>query len=118
VCVQQAFGNTALRLVGSEKLACSAEPILAAGIPPQVIDVVRDLRDVVASMIAFGERAGPWGFGRNPGQSESEWLTHLIEVSMTGSMLRSKLAALRRCSCGTRTLLQICAKLRGHSDRY
>ena len=29
-------------------------------------------------MIAFGERSGPWGFGRAPGQSEQEWLDALV----------------------------------------
>ena len=33
---------------------------------------------MVASMIAFGERSGPWGFGRAPGQSEQEWLDALV----------------------------------------
>ena len=64
----------------AEKLAFAAEPIAAAGIPLQVIDVVRDPRDVVASMTAFGERVGPWGFGRKPGESEADWISHLIEV--------------------------------------
>jgi hypothetical protein len=41
---------------------------------------VRDPRDVVASMIAFGDEAGAWGFGRKPGQSEADWIDHLIEV--------------------------------------
>jgi hypothetical protein len=67
----------------AEKLACAAEPIVAAGIPLQVIDVVRDPRDVVASMIAFGDRAGRWGFGRKPGQSEAEWIADLIDVFAT-----------------------------------
>src|SRR5262249_31340250 len=64
----------------AEKLACSVEPVLAASIPLWVIDVVRDPRDVVASMLAFGERAGRWGVGRKPGQSEADWISHLIEV--------------------------------------
>ena len=64
----------------AEKLACGVEPIIEAEIPLQVIDVVRDPRDVVASMIAFGERAGPWGFGRKPGEREADWISHLIEV--------------------------------------
>src|SRR5262249_11525198 len=67
----------------AEKLAYPVEPIAAAEIPLHVIDVVRDPRDVLASMIAFGERAGPWGFGRKPGQSEPDWINHLIEVFAT-----------------------------------
>jgi hypothetical protein len=62
----------------AEKLAYSIDPVIDAGIPLRLIDVVRDPRDVVASMIAFGERSGPWGFGRTPGQSEEDWITALI----------------------------------------
>lgn len=64
----------------AEKLACPIDPIVAAGIPLREIDVVRDPRDVVASMIAFGERSGPWGFGRVPGQREEEWIASLVET--------------------------------------
>src|SRR5262245_47968647 len=62
----------------AEKLACPVEPVIEAGIPLQVLDVVRDPRDVVASMIAFGERSGPWGFGRTPGESAEPWIASLI----------------------------------------
>src|SRR5262249_53227657 len=63
-----------------EKLAYPVDSVIAAGIPLHVIDVVRDPRDVVASMIAFGDRSGPWSFGRIPGQPESDWIASLIEV--------------------------------------
>jgi len=64
----------------AEKLACPVEPVREAGVPLQVVDVVRDPRDVVASMIAFDERSGPWGFGRTPGESEDHWIATLIET--------------------------------------
>jgi hypothetical protein len=64
----------------AEKLAYPVEPVVDAGIPLQVLDVVRDPRDVVASMIAFGERSGPWGFGRTPGESEDHWIATLIDT--------------------------------------
>jgi len=64
----------------AEKLACPVEPIVAAQIPLRVVDVVRDPRDVVASMIAFGDRSGPWGFGRTPGQTEDEWIEGLLRT--------------------------------------
>jgi hypothetical protein len=64
----------------AEKLACPVEPVIEAGIPLQVLDVVRDPRDVVASMIAFAERSGAWGFGRTPGESEDQWIATLIDT--------------------------------------
>jgi hypothetical protein len=64
----------------AEKLACPIDPVVEAGIPLRVIDVVRDPRDVVASMIAFGERARPRGFGRVTGETEAAWIASLIET--------------------------------------
>lgn len=64
----------------AEKLACPIGPVIDAGIPLQMLDVVRDPRDVVASMIAFGDRSGPWGFGRTPGQSQEHWIATLIDT--------------------------------------
>jgi hypothetical protein len=64
----------------AEKLACPVARVAEAGIPLQVLNVVRDPRDVVASMIAFGERNGPWGFGRTPGESEEHWIATLIDT--------------------------------------
>lgn len=64
----------------AEKLACPVEPVVAADIPLRVVDVVRDPRDVVASMIAFGDRGGPWGFGRTPGETDDEWIRGLIRT--------------------------------------
>jgi hypothetical protein len=64
----------------AEKLAYPIDPVVEAGIPLRILDLVRDPRDMVASMIAFGERSGPWGFGRTPGQSEDDWIAALIET--------------------------------------
>ncbi len=64
----------------AEKLACSIALVVEAGIPIRTIDVVRDPRDMVASMIAFGERSGPWGFGQTPGETQDVWLASLIET--------------------------------------
>ena len=62
----------------AEKLACPVDAVHRAGIPIHVIDVVRDPRYMVASMIAFGERSGPWGFGRSPEQSDADWIAGLV----------------------------------------
>ncbi|HUC33212.1 MAG TPA: sulfotransferase [Ilumatobacteraceae bacterium] len=62
----------------AEKLACPVDAVVDAGIEVHVIDIVRDPRDMVASMIAFGERSGPWGFGRSPQQSDADWIAGLV----------------------------------------
>jgi len=64
-------------------LACPVDPIIAAGIPLRVFNVVRDPRDVVASMIAFGDRSGPRGFGRTPGETDDEWIAGLMRTFAT-----------------------------------
>jgi Sulfotransferase family len=64
----------------AEKLACPVEAIVAAEIPLCVVDVIRDPRDVVASMIAFGDRSGPWGFGRTPGETGDDWVAGLVRT--------------------------------------
>ena len=64
----------------AEKLACLTETVVSAGIPLTLINVVRDPRDVVASMIAFGDRSGPRGFARVPDQSQAEWIGSLIQT--------------------------------------
>ena len=56
----------------AEKLACGVEPIAAAGIPIEVIEVVRDPRDIVASMLSFKE------FRPAPGQSIEAWVAGLL----------------------------------------
>jgi hypothetical protein len=67
----------------TEKLACPVEPIVAAEIPLRVVNVVRDPRDVVASMIAFSDRSVAWGFGRAPGVTDDEWITGLVRTFAT-----------------------------------
>jgi len=64
----------------AEKLACPVEPIVTAEIPLCVVDVVRDPRDVVASMIAFGGRSGPRAFGRSPDDTDDEWIAGLLRT--------------------------------------
>ena len=61
----------------SEKLAVSIDRIVGAGIPLQVIDVVRDPRDVLASIRAVAPRIGG-GFDRSPGDSELSYVDRFI----------------------------------------
>ena len=65
----------------AEKLQPGIDPSVAidAGIPVCLIDVVRDPRDVVASIRAFNRKRGFASFGRLPEQTESEYLEYLIE---------------------------------------
>jgi hypothetical protein len=56
----------------AEKLACEVAPIVAAEIPIEVIEVVRDPRDIVASMLSFKE------FGPAPGQRIEAWVAGLL----------------------------------------
>lgn len=60
-----------------EKLAIEAEMIAAAAIPLRVIDLVRDPRDVLASINAF-TRGGMDGFGRSAQQSDAEYVDTFV----------------------------------------
>jgi hypothetical protein len=51
-----------------------AETVARAGIAIKLINLVRDPRDVVASIRAFDQKRGFFGFGRTPGQTEAEYL--------------------------------------------
>lgn len=59
--------------VYAEKLAVDVPTVAAAGVPIRVIDLVRDPRDVVASIRAF-TATGMDGFGRHPGIDERRFL--------------------------------------------
>ncbi len=56
----------------AEKLAVDVEVIVDAAIPIRVIDLVRDPRDVLASIKAF-TAGGVDGFGRRPGVGDREY---------------------------------------------
>jgi hypothetical protein len=61
----------------AEKLAVPIDQLLAAGIDLRVVDLVRDPRDVPASIRAF-TATGIDGFGRIAGQSEDEYLDGFV----------------------------------------
>ena len=48
--------------------------VLDAGIPVRAIDLVRDPRDIFTSILDFDERRGFFGFGRQPGQSDLDYV--------------------------------------------
>lgn len=67
----------------AEKLAIDAAAIDAAGIPLRIIDLVRDPRDVLASIRSFTAR-GIDGLGRSPGLDEAEYRTRFAEGFAAG----------------------------------
>jgi hypothetical protein len=62
----------------AEKLAVPIDAIVDAGIPLRVIDCVRDPRDVLVSIRKFTAAAGFDGFGRRPGEAESQYLPRFV----------------------------------------
>jgi hypothetical protein len=90
--------NPAARLY-AEKLAVDPAPIVAAGIPLRIIDLVRDPRDVLASIRAFTAR-GIDGFDRGPDQDEAAYLRAFV------ARTRDRLAALGETHGCERRLLR------------
>jgi hypothetical protein len=62
----------------AEKIAIPIDPIVAAGIGLRVIDLVRDPRDILASIRAFTAR-GIDGFQRRSGQTEDEYAGGFVD---------------------------------------
>ncbi|MEM9516200.1 MAG: sulfotransferase [Actinomycetota bacterium] len=58
----------------AEKLAVGIEPLVDARIPLRVIDLIRDPRDVLASIKSF-TAGGVDGFGRRPNMSDHQYAT-------------------------------------------
>ncbi len=54
--------------------------LTAAGIPHRMIDLVRDPRDMWASILAFDAKRGYFGFGRREGQSEEDFLSSILQA--------------------------------------
>jgi hypothetical protein len=83
----------------AEKIRGDFDLVLDAGIGVRAIDLVRDPRDIFASILDFDERRGFHGFGRQPGQSELEY------VEVFASSVRTRAAEMRRDLPGTETTL-------------
>lgn len=56
------------------------ELLAGAGLKPRLINLVRDPRDVAASIRAFDRKRGYYGFGRQAGQSEADYLGQLVKA--------------------------------------
>lgn len=61
----------------------TVDVLLAAGLPLRIVNLVRDPRDTAASVLAFDDKRGTYGFGRQPGQSRAEFLAWLGEEMAT-----------------------------------
>jgi hypothetical protein len=62
----------------AEKVAVPVEQLIAAGIDLRLVDLVRDPRDVLASIRAFVAKTGHDGFGRAVGEAESAFLDRFV----------------------------------------
>lgn len=62
----------------AEKFWGDVTPVIEAGLDPIVIDLVRDPRDVVASVRAFNDKSGLQSFGRAQARDDGEHLRHLV----------------------------------------
>ncbi len=67
----------------AEKLAVDIDQIHRAHIPIRVIDLVRDPRDVLASIRAF-TATGTDGFGRTPDMTDADHLEHFLATYSHG----------------------------------
>ncbi len=82
--VWQAFSDTARSAHGpglrfyAEKYGAYAEHLEAAALPVRYLDLVRDPRDVWASIRSFDAARGFYGFGRRPGESEQDFLASYV----------------------------------------
>ncbi|MHB8341801.1 MAG: sulfotransferase [Mycobacteriales bacterium] len=82
--VWEAFSDSRVAALGhparfyAEKYGAHAEVLADAGIPVRYVDLVRDPRDVWASVRAFDSARGFYGFGRREGQSEGEFLASFV----------------------------------------
>ena len=64
----------------AEKYGGYEDVLTAAGIPHRTIDLVRDPRDMWASILAFDAKRGYFGFGRREGQSEEDFLSSILQA--------------------------------------
>ena len=64
----------------AEKFGGRREDLDGAGIPYRVLNLVRDPRDVWASVLAFDVKRGYYGFGRRREQQEGSYLESFVEA--------------------------------------
>src|SRR5688572_8281778 len=74
----------------AEKIRGDFDLIVEAGIEVRAIDLLRDPRDIFVSILSFDEKRGFFGFGRQAGQSDLEYLETFA------ASVRSRAAEMRR----------------------
>ncbi|MEO1062440.1 MAG: hypothetical protein AAFZ07_13570 [Actinomycetota bacterium] len=94
----------------AEKLAVDVRELVDAGLPVRAIDLVRDPRDVLASIRSFTDR-GVDGFGREGVVDEQEYLHRFLATFERGltAMLDPEPAS-TGSSCATRTWSPTCRR--------
>lgn len=92
-------GGRLTRYYAEKGWGSSLSLLESAGISCDVINLVRDPRDVVASVRAFDNRRGYFGFGRVDGQSDEDYLRWLLQT------MKRNLADMSARPAGPRTLL-------------
>jgi len=73
----QAASTTRARFY-AEKFWGDVGPVVAAGLEPIVVDLVRDPRDIVASVRAFNAKTGKQLFGRAQARDDREHLKRMV----------------------------------------
>jgi hypothetical protein len=85
----------------AEKMVGHFDLLDQAGIGYRIVQLVRDPRDVFASITAFDEQRGFYGFGRQEGQSEDDFLL----AWMSG--VRTRVAALECQRATARAVIRL-----------
>ena len=86
LCAQS---GTELRYYAEKIWWNTPETMAASGVPVKLVILMRDPRDVAASILAFDRKRGFHGFGRRDDQSEPEYLAWL-SLRMKESLARSR----------------------------
>lgn len=62
----------------AEKFVVGTDRLARSGVAVKLVRLLRDPRDVVASILAFDAKRGFYGFGRKPAQGEEEYVRWLV----------------------------------------
>jgi hypothetical protein len=79
----EAFSGRSATYYAEKTWGNNGDLLSDAGIAFKVINLVRDPRDVVVSIRAFDAKRNTFGFGRVPGMTDEDFLSHLVDVMAT-----------------------------------